>query len=92
VPAQGLEVYVNGVRQAEGEDYVREGTRLLFARPLRREGDIGLWRWTRMFLGIAGTYRQNDTVDVIYETNGKKTVLTGLPIAPLAQGSEEEET
>jgi hypothetical protein len=78
-----LEVYVNGVRQAEGADYRREGERLLFDRPLAREGRLGFWRWTVMFLGIAGTYRQNDTVDVIYERAGRRLVLSGLPIRRL---------
>jgi hypothetical protein len=32
-----------------------------------------------MFLGIAGTYRQNDTVDVIYEAGGRRLVASGLP-------------
>ena len=41
-----------------------------------------------MFLGIAGTYRKNDSVDVVYESGGRRTVATGLPIVPqtLARG------
>lgn len=78
-----LEVYVNGVRQAEGRDFRREGGRLLFERPLAREGRLGFWRWASMFLGIAGTYRQNDTVDVIYELDGRRLVLSGLPVRRL---------
>jgi hypothetical protein len=78
-----LEVYVNGVPQAEGADYRREGGRLLFDRPLAREGRLGFWRWASMFLGIAGTYRQNDTVDVIYEQGGERRVVSGLSIRRL---------
>jgi hypothetical protein len=33
-----------------------------------------------MLLGIAGTYRQNDSVDLIYSRGGTRTVATGLPI------------
>ena len=29
-----------------------------------------------MWLGIAGTYRKNDTVDVVYTLNGKRTVAS----------------
>jgi hypothetical protein len=77
-----FEVYVNGVAQVAGRDYRREGDQLVFARRLAREGRLGFWRWLSLFLGVAGTYRQNDSVDVIYETGGRKVVATGLPIAP----------
>jgi hypothetical protein len=77
-----IEVFVNGVRQHEGPDYRIEDRSLVFARSLEREGRLGFWRWLSMFLGIAGTYRQNDTVDIVYEAGGKRTVESGLPIAP----------
>jgi hypothetical protein len=77
-----IEVYVNGVRQEQGRDFVLDGRTLVFDRPLRREGRLGFWRWASMFLGVAGTYRQNDTVDVIYSSSGRRVVVTGLPIAP----------
>ena len=75
-----IEVYVNGVRQREGADFQRHGEELVFRRLLRREGRLGFWRWTSLFLGVAGTYRQNDSVDVVYEVDGRRTVETGLPI------------
>ena len=79
--AQGpIEVYVNGVRQQEGRDFARRGDELVFTKELRREGKLGFWRWTSLFLGVAGTYRQNDSVDLVYEVDGKKIVRTGLPI------------
>jgi hypothetical protein len=74
------EVYVNGVKQEEGRDFTRRGNELVFARKLAREGRLGFWRWTSLFLGIAGTYRQNDSVDVVYDLGGRRTVVTGLPI------------
>ena len=76
-----LEVYVNGVRQEAGHDLVRRGDELVFGRPLAREGQLGFWRWASLFLGIAGTYRQNDSVDVVYETAGRRIVATALPIS-----------
>lgn len=75
-----VEVYVNGVRQREGLDFRRRGGELVFPRRLTREGRLGFWRWTSLFLGVAGTYRQNDSVDVVYEVGGRRTVETGLPI------------
>ena len=78
--AGAFEVYVNGVRQREGVDFERRGTSLLFPRSLAREGRLGFWRWLSIVLGIAGTYRQNDSVDVVYEVDGRRIVATGLPL------------
>ncbi len=58
-----FEVFVNGVPQVEGTDFEAVGSTLLFPRTLAREGKIGFWRWARLFLGVAGTYKQNDTID-----------------------------
>jgi hypothetical protein len=74
-----VEVYLNGVRQHEGTDYTRHGDDLVFVRALEREGRLGPWRWLSMLLGIAGTYRRNDVVDVVYEAGGRRQVATGLP-------------
>ena len=75
-----FEVFLNGVPQREGRDFRREGGALVFDRPLAREGRLGFWRWLSLFLGVAGTYRQNDTVDVVYDRGGRRTVATGLPL------------
>ena len=78
-----FDVYLNGVLQERGRDYRQQGFTLVFDRPLRREGRLGWWRWLSMFLGIAGTYRQNDTVDVVFERDGRRVVATGLPLRRL---------
>jgi hypothetical protein len=75
-----LDVYVNGVRQREGPDFVRRDGELAFRRSLAQEGRLGFWRWTSLFLGVAGTYRKHDSVDLVYEVDGRKIVRTGLPI------------
>jgi hypothetical protein len=80
--ARPFEVYVNGVLQRAGVDYRVEGDSLLFERRLEREGRLGVWRWLRMLLGIAGSYGRNDTVDVVYQAGGRRAVATGLPISP----------
>jgi hypothetical protein len=77
-----IEVYVNGVKQEPGSDYRQEGRSLLFTRELKQEGRLGFWRWTSIFLGIAGTYRQNDWVDVVYEANGRRVVAGKLKLQP----------
>jgi hypothetical protein len=81
-PAVGasFEVYVNGVRQQEGIDFTREGGVLVFPRVLEQEGRLGPWRWLSLFLGVAGTYRQNDSVDVVYTAGGRRQVAARLPI------------
>jgi hypothetical protein len=74
-----LRVFVNGIEQQPGEDYRLEGDRLLFNRALAQEGRLGFWRWLAMLLGIAGTYRKHETVDVQYEIGGKPRVAANLP-------------
>jgi hypothetical protein len=77
------EVYVNGVAQRPGADYRLENGALVFSRELRQEGKLGFWRWASIVFGVAGTYRQNDVVDVIYESaGGGRTVASNLPVMP----------
>ena len=73
-----FEVFVNGVRQEAGRDYRVQGRTLVFERELHHEGKLGAARWTSIFLGVAGTYRKHDSIDVVYERGGRKTVATGL--------------
>jgi hypothetical protein len=78
-----IEVYVNGVLQERGHDYERWGDELRFARSLSQEGRLGFWRWTSMFLGVAGTYRKHEAVDVVYPSrDGRRLVATGLAPEP----------
>jgi hypothetical protein len=77
-----FEVVLNAVPQVEGRDYRRDGRTLHFDRPLAKEGRLGLIRWLSMLLGVAGTYRQNDSVDILYEHDGKRLVAPDLPIVP----------
>ena len=75
-----FQVFLNGVRQQDGRDFRREGNELVFERRLAREGRLGFWRWLSLFLGVAGTYRQNDSVDVVYDAGGRRVVASGLPL------------
>jgi hypothetical protein len=80
-----FEVFLNGVPQRPGRDYERQGRTLIFQRELATEGKLGFWRWASLWLGIAGTYRQNDVVDIVYESGGRRQVETGLRFERLAE-------
>src|SRR5919197_1215928 len=85
VAARGLGAvggFVNRGPQKSGRDYELWGRELHFSRPLAQEGRLGPVRWLSIFLGIAGTYRKNDSVDVVYEAGGRRTVASALPIIP----------
>ena len=77
---------VRGLRQRRapgaGVDFsVLNGTLRFVSRSRARAGS-GILRWASMFFGVAGTYRKNDSVDVVYEAGGKRVVASGLPIIP----------
>jgi hypothetical protein len=76
-----FEVYVNGVRQEPDSDFHLNHDVLVFDRALSRDC-ISRWRW---FLGAwgVGTYRQDDTVDVRYEAEGRAQVAHALPIVAI---------
>jgi hypothetical protein len=69
-------VFVNGVEQRAGADFTQIGRTLVFNRELKQEGRLGFWRWLSIFLGVAGTYRGNDTVDVVYSAGGRRVVAS----------------
>lgn len=79
-----FEVFLNGVLQERGADYEVRGRELRFAKPLAKEGRLGPIRWLSILLGIAGTYRKNDSVDVVHDVGGRRTVAASLPIIPPA--------
>jgi hypothetical protein len=76
-----FQVFVNGVEQHLGTDFDRVGARLVFRRELAPEGRLGFWRWLSLFLGVAGTYRKNDKVDIVYTDGGSRRVLSLEPHA-----------
>lgn len=76
-----VRVYINGVEQREGEAFeVRDGV-IEFARPIIKE-KVGGGRWLAMYLGIFGTYRRNDTVDVEFRRGGKVELAADVEILP----------
>jgi len=75
-------VFVNGVRQAEGEDYSFEGREIVFARPIVKEGKVGGIRWLAMLLGLFGTYRKHEVVDVEYRLRGEAKLASDVEVVP----------
>ena len=74
-------VFINGIEQAEGSDYSIEGGEIVFGRPIVKE-KVGTGRWLAMYLGLFGTYRKNETIDLQFTRNGKVELLSDLPVVP----------
>ncbi len=80
-------VFINGIEQSEGADYSVQGPEVVFTRPIVKE-KIGTSRWLAMYLGLWGTYRKNETVDLQFHRDGKVQLVSDLPIVPYAEGEE----
>jgi hypothetical protein len=74
-------VYVNGVQQVEGEDYLVRAGEVVFSRPIVKER-VGGMRWLAMLLGLFGTYRKHETVDVEYRLGGQVKLASDVEILP----------
>lgn len=74
-------VYINGVEQTEGEDFNVEDRELVFTRPIVKE-EMGTSRWLAMYLGLWGTYRKDEKVDIQFQRAGKTELVADLPIVP----------
>ena len=72
-------LYVNGVEQSEGGDYVVRAGEVVFGREIVKE-KVGTGRWLAMYLGLFGTYRKNETIDLQFERGGKTELVSDLPV------------
>jgi hypothetical protein len=72
-------VFVNGVEQREGIDYEMRAGEIVFKREIVKE-KVGAGRWLAMYLGLFGTYRRNETIDLQFRRNGKVELLSDLPV------------
>jgi hypothetical protein len=77
-----IKVFVNGVEQALGSDYEIRGGEILFSRPIVKEGKVGGVRWLAMLLGLFGTYRKHETVDVEYRLGGEVKLASDVDVRP----------
>ena len=78
--AAPIRVYINGIEQTEGKDYTLDSDGVLFDQPIIKEGKLGGLRWLSMAIGLFGSYRKNETVDVSYSLNGKVQHVTDMKV------------
>ena len=79
-----LTVFINGVDQREGVDYEIEGNEVRFVKPIIKE-EIGTGRWLAMYLGLFGTYRKDEKVDLQYHRKGKVELRSDVPVIPFEE-------
>jgi hypothetical protein len=72
-------VYVNGIEQSEGVDYEVRAGEIVFKRQIIKE-KVGTGRWLAMYLGLFGTYRKNETIDLEFRRAGRTELLSDLPV------------
>lgn len=72
-------VFVNGVEQSEGEDYEVRAGEIVFTRQIIKE-KVGTGRWLAMYLGLFGTYRKDETIDLQFQREGKTELLSDLAV------------
>jgi hypothetical protein len=77
-------IFINGVEQ-NNESYRIEAGEIVFSRPIVKE-KVGTGRWLAMYLGLFGTYRKNETIDLQFSRNGKVELRSDLPVIPYAEG------
>lgn len=74
-------VFINGVEQREGTDYDVRAGEIVFTRQIVKE-KVGKGRWLAMYLGLFGTYRKNETIDLQFQRDGKTELVSDLPVQP----------
>jgi hypothetical protein len=77
-----VKIYVNGVEQVAGRDYRIAGREIVFSRPILKEEKLSRIRWLSMLIGVVGTYRQHETVDIEYRLGGQTKLASDVPILP----------
>lgn len=77
-----IRVYINGVEQREGTDYTIDRDGIRFSEPIVKEGKLGGLRWLSMWIGLVGSYRKNETVDVEYTLDGRTHLASDLEVVP----------
>ena len=67
---------MNGVPQQRGVDFEQLGRTLVFRASSRKRDGSASGAGSASSSGVAGTYRKNDTVDIVYTLNGQRSVAT----------------
>jgi hypothetical protein len=74
-----VEVYLNGIPQRAGIDFELRDRALVFPRELVPEVKMSKLQWVLVSIGIGG-YKKHDSVDLIYQHDGRRLVASGLPL------------
>lgn len=74
-------VFINGVEQSEGDDYRVSAGEIVFTRQIVKE-KVGTGRWLAMYLGLFGTYRKDETIDLQFQRGGKTELISDLAVEP----------
>ncbi len=72
-------VFINGVEQTEGADFDVRAGEIVFRRQIVKE-KVGAGRWLAMYLGLFGTYRKNETVDLQFQRDGRTELRSDLAV------------
>lgn len=75
-----IRVYVNGVEQTQSSDYSIRNGEVVFKRKIVKEGKVSGARWAAMYMGLFGTYRRNETIDIEYRLDGKVKLLSDAKV------------
>jgi hypothetical protein len=76
-----IRVHINGVEQPRGEVWNVRNGEVVFTRPIVKE-QVSKGRWMAMYLGLFGSYRKNETVDIEYSLGGDAKLAADVEILP----------
>lgn len=74
-------IFVNGVEQREGDDYEVRAGEIVFTRQIVKE-KVGTGRWLAMYLGLFGTYRKDETIDLQFQRGDKVELTSDMAVLP----------
>lgn len=76
-----IRVYINGIEQERGVDYDLVAGAVYFREPIVKEGKLGGLRWLSMWIGLVGSYKKHETVDVEYGLRGRTHLASDLEVS-----------
>ena len=79
--AEPIRVHINGVEQDRGKVWSLRSGEIVFTRPIVKE-KVSRGRWVAMYLGLFGSYRPNEVVDVEYTLGGATKLAADVAIKP----------
>jgi hypothetical protein len=77
--SEPIRVHINGVQQPRGEVWDVRGNEVVFTRPIIKE-QVSAGRWLAMYLGLFGSYKKNEQVDIEYALGGKPKLAADVEL------------